>query len=130
LPISLKEAYLTEMYPQEGETVHKRRFKGFTDEWNKHQLSEIANIVMGHSPKSINYTNNPNDHILVQGNADIKNNKVRPRLWTTEITQTAHSGHIILTVRALVGEVAKTNYDVVLGRGVSAIKVTKLLFEV
>ena len=126
---ALKEAYLTEMFPQEGETVPKRRFKGFTDEWNKHQLSEIANIVMGHSPKSINYTNNPNDHILVQGNADIKNNKVRPRLWTTEITQTAHSGDIILTVRAPVGEVAKTNYNVVLGRGVSAIKGNEFLFQ-
>src|SRR5699024_3173296 len=28
----LKSAYLTEMFPQEGETVPKRRFKGFVDE--------------------------------------------------------------------------------------------------
>src|SRR5699024_4433098 len=30
---ALKDAYLTEMFPQEGETVPKRRFKGFEDEW-------------------------------------------------------------------------------------------------
>lgn len=113
----------------EKKLVPRRRFKGFGEEWDSRPLSESANILMGHSPKSLNYTNNPEDHILVQGNADIKNNRVIPRLWTTEITQTANSGDIILTVRAPVGEVAKTDYNVVLGRGVSAIKGNEFLFQ-
>src|SRR5699024_6857809 len=39
---ALKSAYLTEMFPQEGETVPKRRFKGFEGEWVVKQLSEIV----------------------------------------------------------------------------------------
>jgi len=39
---ALKEAYLTEMFPQEGETVPKRRFKGFDGEWFEKRLSEIV----------------------------------------------------------------------------------------
>ena len=77
---------------------------------------------MGQSPSSKNYTNNPNDSILVQGNADLKDGKVVPRLWTKEITKTVDKDGIILTVRAPVGDVAKTDYKVVLGRGVAGIK--------
>ncbi|WP_035512909.1 restriction endonuclease subunit S [Halalkalibacillus halophilus] len=39
---ALKAAYLTEMFPQEGETVPKRRFKGFEGEWQIKQIHEIA----------------------------------------------------------------------------------------
>src|SRR5699024_10320451 len=37
----LKSAYLTEMFRQEGETVPKRRFKGFVDEWNETTLDNV-----------------------------------------------------------------------------------------
>src|SRR5699024_3667230 len=39
---ALKSAYLTEMFPQEGENVPKRRFKGFEGEWQIKQIHEIA----------------------------------------------------------------------------------------
>src|SRR5699024_3371249 len=39
---ALKAAYLTEMFPQEGETVPKRRFKGFEEEWISIKLSELT----------------------------------------------------------------------------------------
>ncbi|AVK99169.1 restriction endonuclease subunit S [Pediococcus inopinatus] len=105
------------------------RFNGFTDAWEQRKLGQIANIVMGQSPSSINYTDNPNDAILVQGNADMKNGLVNPRVWTTQITKQANSGSIILSVRAPVGEVGKTEYDVVLGRGVAAISGGEFLFQ-
>ncbi|WP_079708029.1 restriction endonuclease subunit S [Paraliobacillus ryukyuensis] len=38
---ALKSAYLTEMFPQEGETVPKRRFKGFEGEWNETILDSV-----------------------------------------------------------------------------------------
>lgn len=77
---------------------------------------------MGQSPSSKNYTDNPQDWILIQGNADLKNGKVSPRIYTSQLTKKADIGDIILTVRAPVGEVAITNYNAVLGRGVAAIK--------
>ena len=41
--------------------------------WEQRKLEDCATIIMGQSPKSENYTNDPKDHILVQGNADLKN---------------------------------------------------------
>ena len=84
---------------------------------------------MGQSPNSENYTENPDDNILVQGNADLKNGRVFPRVWTTQITKTAEKGDLILSVRAPVGSVGKTDYDVVLGRGVAGVKGNEFIFQ-
>ena len=84
---------------------------------------------MGQSPSSANYTNNKTDFILVQGNADIKNRKVLPRVWTTEVTKVAKKGDILLSVRAPVGEVAMTDYNVVIGRGMASLRGNKFLFQ-
>lgn len=105
------------------------RFKGFSGEWEVSKLGEIVKITMGQSPKGENYTKNPHDNILVQGNADIKNGWVMPRLWTTQITKMANKGDIILSVRAPVGDVGKTHYDVVIGRGVAAIKGNEFIYQ-
>ncbi|EOM65966.1 restriction endonuclease subunit S [Enterococcus faecium] len=105
------------------------RFPGFTDDWEQRKLGEIVQITMGQSPNSENYTENPEDYILVQGNADMKNNRVVPRVWTTQITKQAEKGDLILSVRAPVGDIGKTDYDVVLGRGVAAIKGNDFIFQ-
>lgn len=41
---SLKSAYLAEMFPAEGESVPKRRFSGFTEEWRSSKLENIINM--------------------------------------------------------------------------------------
>ncbi|MDA3719753.1 restriction endonuclease subunit S [Streptococcus thermophilus] len=125
---SLKTTMLSKMFPKAGQTVPEIRLDGFEGEWENKILSEVTNITMGQSPKSENYTDNPNDYILVQGNADIKDKQVVPRLWTTEVTKMAEIGDIILTVRAPVGDIGKTDYNVVIGRGVAAIKGNDFIF--
>ncbi|WP_278533501.1 restriction endonuclease subunit S [Streptococcus vestibularis] len=125
---SLKATMLSKMFPKAGQTVPEICLDGFKGEWENKTLSEVTNITMGQSPKSENYTDNPNDYILVQGNADIKDKRVVPRLWTTEVTKFAEIGDIILTVRAPVGDIGKTDYNVVIGRGVAAIKGNDFIF--
>ena len=125
---SLKATMLSKMFPKAGQTVPEIRLDGFEGEWENKILSEVTNITMGQSPKSENYTDNPNDYILVQGNADIKDKQVVPRLWTTEVTKMAEIGDIILTVRAPVGDIGKTDFNVVIGRGVAAIKGNDFIF--
>lgn len=125
---SLKTTTLSKMFPKAGEAVPEIRLDGFEGEWENKILSEVTSITMGQSPKSENYTDNPNDYILVQGNADIKDKRVVPRLWTTEVTKFAEIGDIILTVRAPVGDIGKTDYSVVIGRGVAAIKGNDFIF--
>lgn len=124
-----KKSLLQKLFPRNGSQIPGVRFKGFTDAWEQRKLSDITDVIMGQSPSSKNYTDNPNDNILVQGNADLKDGKVIPRLWTKEITKTIDKDGIILTVRAPVGDVAKTDYKVVLGRGVAGIKGNDFIYQ-
>ena len=52
----VKSAYLTEMFPAEGEREPKRRFPGFTGAWEQRKLGEVADVRDGthDSPKYIN----------------------------------------------------------------------------
>ncbi|MEK5447710.1 restriction endonuclease subunit S [Paenibacillus sp. FSL R7-0331] len=44
---ALKSAYLSEMFPAEGESEPKRRFAGFTGAWEQRKLGEIATFING-----------------------------------------------------------------------------------
>lgn len=124
-----KKGYLQKMFPKNGSKIPELRFAGFADDWEERKLGDEVLIVMGQSPNSENYTDNPNDHILVQGNADMKNGHVFPRVWTTQVTKQAEKNDLILSVRAPVGDIGKTDYDVVIGRGVAAIKGNEFIFQ-
>ena len=95
----------------------------FTSETcDKWELSNLATIVMGQSPSSQCY-NTDNDGLpLIQGNLDITKGKLTPRLYSSEMTKKCHTGDVILTVRAPVGEVAIADFDACIGRGVCAIR--------
>ncbi|WP_277984966.1 restriction endonuclease subunit S [Bifidobacterium pseudolongum] len=97
--------------------------------WEQRKLGRICRITMGQSPKGQNYTNDFNQYILVQGNADIVDRWVQPRVWTKEVTKTAEAGDLILSVRAPVGVVAKTAFPIVLGRGVAGIKGGEYIYQ-
>ena len=125
----LKKAMLAKMFPANGEKIPKIRFKGFEGEWECRKLGDVVEIVMGQSPSSTSYTDNPSDFILVQGNADMKNGKVCPRVWTTECIRLGAAGDIVMSVRAPVGDVGKTDYDIVVGRGVCAIKGNEFIYQ-
>lgn len=44
---SIKKSYFSEMFPQEGEKKPKRRFKGFTDDWEQRKAADIAEYSKG-----------------------------------------------------------------------------------
>jgi type I restriction enzyme S subunit len=77
---------------------------------------------MGQSPESSSYNSIGNGYYLIQGNADISNRKTSPRNWTNEPTKLCDIGDLILTVRAPVGAIAKSNHNACIGRGVCSIK--------
>jgi type I restriction enzyme, S subunit len=101
----------------------KKRFKEFEgSEWKSYQLSQIANITMGTSPKSESYNNNKEGLPLLQGNADIKNRVSSPRIWTTEITKECYPTDILISVRAPVGTIAISLHHACIGRGLASVK--------
>ena len=107
----------------------KIRFEGYTDDWEQRKLGEVCQITMGQSPDGSTYSEEPSNYILVQGNADLKDGWVEPRIWTTQKTKTAQAGDLIMSVRAPAGAMGKTAYDVVLGRGVAGIKGNEFVYQ-
>ena len=105
------------------------RFKGFTDPWEQRKLGESVPIIMGQSPDGSTYSDKPSDYILVQGNADLENGWVKPRVWTTQKTKCGSAGDLIMSVRAPAGTMGKTRFDVVLGRGVAAIRGNEFIYQ-
>ncbi|MGN8946495.1 restriction endonuclease subunit S [Bariatricus sp. HCP28S3_E4] len=126
---NIKKSMLEKMFPQNSEMRPEIRFAGFTDDWEQRKLGEICQVTMGQSPDGATYSDVPSDYILVQGNADLKNGWVFPRVWTTQKTKTAEVGDLIMSVRAPAGAMGKTNYNVVLGRGVAGIKGNEFIYQ-
>lgn len=126
---TLKKSLLSKMFPQKGQKQPEIRLNGFSGDWVESELGEAVGVVMGQSPESKYYTNNPKDSILVQGNADLKNGRVVPRVWTVKGTKKASPNDIIMSVRAPVGDIGKTDFDVVIGRGVAAIKGNDFIYQ-
>ncbi len=94
--------------------------KDFPD-WEEKELGDFHEIKMGQSPSSHSYNIESNGVPLIQGNADIRNRLTEPRNFTSEITKVCFPGDLILTVRAPVGAIAKSNHYACIGRGVCAI---------
>jgi len=127
--VNLKKAMLEKMFPKNGEDRPEIRFRGFTDAWEQRKLGDTVQITMGQSPDGSTYSDVPSDYILVQGNADLQNGWVTPRVWTTQVTKKAEAGDLIMSVRAPAGAMGKTAYNAVIGRGVVAIKGNEFIYQ-
>ena len=46
--VAVKKSLLEKMFPADGETVPKIRFKGFSDAWEQRKLGELSNIIDPH----------------------------------------------------------------------------------
>ena len=92
-------------------------------------MGDVVPITMGQSPDGSTYSDTPSDYILVQGNADLQNGWVTPRIWTSQVTKKADAGDLIMSVRAPAGAMGKTTYDAVIGRGVAAIKGNEFIYQ-
>lgn len=101
----------------------------FSGEWTFYTLSSMAHIVMGSSPKSEAYNEDRVGLPLLQGNADIKNRRSVPRVFTSEITKECEIGDILLSVRAPVGAVALSEHKACIGRGIAALKAKPTFYQ-
>ena len=127
--VNVKKSLLEKMFPKNSSNIPEIRFNEFTDVWEQRKLQDITQIVMGQSPDSINYTGNSDDTVLIQGNADLNNGIVVPRIWSSQITKKSYPNDIIFTVRAPVGEIARNPYFATIGRGVASFKGNDFLYQ-
>lgn len=71
---SIKKSYLSEMFPQEGEKKPKRRFKGFTDDWEQRKLGEVCSEI-GDGLHSAPIYDEHGDYYFINGN-NLVNGKI------------------------------------------------------
>lgn len=128
---TLKSAYLTEMFPNEGELKPRLRFSGFRLAWEKYQLGEVAHYRRGAFPQPYGYEkwyNGNNSQPFVQV-VDVTNQLKLAHKTKQRISKLAQpfsvfvpAGRIIVTLQGSIGRVAITQYDSYIDR-------TLLVFE-
>jgi type I restriction enzyme S subunit len=94
---------------------------GVPEGWEKKQLSEIADVVMGQSPKSEFYNTNGQGLPFHQGVTNYGDRFVINETYTTSYTRIAIAGSILFSVRAPVGRMNITKEKIAIGRGLSSI---------
>lgn len=88
--------------------------------WRIAKLSEIADVLMGQSPKSEYYNQDKEGLPFHQGVGSYGNRFVEDETYSTSFTRIAEAGSILFSVRAPVGRLNITKRRIVIGRGLSA----------
>ncbi len=85
--IDIKKAYLSEMFPAEGECIPRKRFPEFTDDWEQRKLGEYTSLITkGTTPK--NQINGVVNFIKVE---NISNGNIKP---ISKISMEEHEGYL------------------------------------
>ena len=95
---------------------------GVPEGWEKKPLSEIADITMGQSPKSVYYNEDGNGLPFHQGVTNFGVRFPSHQTYCTVQNRLAEPGDILFSVRAPVGRINITTDKIVIGRGLSAIR--------
>lgn len=95
---------------------------GLPDGWRRRPLVELAEIIMGQSPKSQFYNDDGDGLPFHQGVTDFGFRFVSHRIFSTAVTKLAEGGDILISVRAPVGRINVTRDNIVIGRGLAAIR--------
>ncbi len=95
---------------------------GVPEGWETKPLSEMADITVGQSPKSIHYNTEGNGLPFHQGVRDFGFRFPSHRVYCTVQKRLAEPGDILFSVRAPVGRINITIDRIVIGRGLSAIR--------
>lgn len=84
----LKAFFLKNMFPEEGETVPRIRFKGFTGDWEQRKIADVAEIITGGTPSTriVEYWNPPEVPWLSSG-------EVHKKYITSTYTMISRKGY-------------------------------------
>ena len=94
---------------------------GVPEGWKKTALSDIADVVMGQSPKSEFYNQIGEGLPFHQGVGSYGTRFVKDETYSTSFTRIAKAGSILFSVRAPVGRLNITKNKIVIGRGIAAL---------
>ena len=93
---------------------------GVPEGWRKGILADIADVIMGQSPKSEFYNHNHEGLPFHQGVGSYGYRFVCDETYSTSFTRIAPANSVLFSVRAPVGRLNITKNKVVIGRGLAA----------
>lgn len=93
-----------------------------SNKWSEGVLSDIAEIIMGQSPKGDTYNENGVGTVFFQGRGEFGFRFPTRRLFTTDPKRMAQSNDILISVRAPVGDLNVAYEPCCIGRGLGAIR--------
>ena len=92
-----------------------------SDLWKKARLGDIADVVMGQSPKSEYYNNTGQGLPFLQGNRTFGYKHPLFDTYCTNGNKFANPDDVLLSVRAPVGDLNITKERVCIGRGLASL---------
>lgn len=90
--------------------------------WEKKKLGDIADVLMGQSPKSEFYNSEQKGLPFHQGVGSYGKRFVNDVVYTTSFTRIAEANSLLFSVRAPVGRLNISKNKIVIGRGLAAMK--------
>ena len=99
-----------------------RLVDGVPEGWERKTLSDVANITMGQSPKSVHYNETGDGLPFHQGVGGFGDRFPEHRVYCTLEARIAAPGDILFSVRAPVGRINISLDKIVIGRGIAAIQ--------
>jgi len=97
-------------------------FENLPDNWKVVRLGRVAEIIMRQSPPSSTYNTERLGLPFLQGKFEFGERYPTPIKWCSNPLKIAHKGDILISVRAPVGDVNISPYDLCIGRGLAAVR--------
>jgi type I restriction enzyme M protein len=102
---------------------YQRANLSVSSKWQLVRLDAVAEVISGQSPEGKFYNEIGSGTPFYQGKTEFTDKWLgKPEKWTTSVTKMAHTGDILMSVRAPVGPVNIAPFDLCIGRGLAAIR--------
>lgn len=101
--------------------IYKELILNSSEKCSEGVLSDIANIIMGQSPKGDTYNENGEGSVFYQGRAEFGDRFPTRRLFTTAPKRMAKENSVLMSVRAPVGDVNVAYEACCIGRGLCSV---------
>ncbi|WP_035673257.1 restriction endonuclease subunit S [Flavobacterium sp. 83] len=97
-------------------------------DWEIKRLGEVCIVIAGQSPEGKYYNSEAKGLPFYQGKKEFGDKFIgEPKVWTSKITKEAKESDILMSVRAPVGPINYSTQNICIGRGLAAIRATKLI---
>lgn len=99
-----------------------------TQGWEIKNIGEVCKVIAGQSPEGKFYNCEEKGLPFYQGKKEFTEKYIGdPTTWTTKITKEAEASDILMSVRAPVGPINFATQKICIGRGLAAIRASKLI---